>query len=626
MKGTVMKRIISIVMVVCMLGSLMFVSPSAKGVAISHIDLTGLAEPQNSVYPGFTLVMPSNAHFKLDTTEGINGIEWRDLTAGKDLTTTDKFVSAHEYRVIIHLVADSDYYFYRYTGEAYVLTTVNGTTCATSFPYNSEKYLDIYYYPKVVGAEKLEGSVFLLSDPKAGVFASFGKSGGVANVSLSDLQVQWQRRASTSDPFENIAGANSMTYTPTGYDVGKYLRVKVGAKGYYNYLYSDSKKVVKSDNNAEPTPANFYIDGDQLYLMGVVGQQYVVTLNKRAQNGNTYDLNEGDWKWSYQINYTYDQKLNITLAAEMDKYVYVYTRFMETDEKKAGTKVAFSQCYFKENYRLTDVQLTCETPESDLIEGGVAKFCVDPVPSNATNFNGIRGDNWSVDGSYLGSEYGALYANPACTVPLDESTSYKTVYVKLKKAKNGLQVAVVTQIGYTDFLRDSVSLNVKAKNGLYNVKDIGCVDVGVFAGGYIDFVPIYPSPSPANMSYVSINNNNGSGSPYVWFADSEADGITIDATNAVPGTYYYSFYNGSYNIGSFKVIVFDPNPPRRPGDCNNDGWFDNKDVVLLFRYVSGNEKEEDETLYDFDENGVPDNKDVVALFRFVSSSENEPKG
>ncbi|MBQ7698996.1 MAG: hypothetical protein IJT49_01470 [Clostridia bacterium] len=55
------------------------------------------------------------------------------------------------------------------------------------------------------------------------------------------------------------------------------------------------------------------------------------------------------------------------------------------------------------------------------------------------------------------------------------------------------------------------------------------------------------------------------------------------------------------------------------GDCNKDGEVDNKDIVTLFRYVSGNEKEEDETIYDYDQDGEVNNKDVTSLFRAVST-------
>ena len=57
------------------------------------------------------------------------------------------------------------------------------------------------------------------------------------------------------------------------------------------------------------------------------------------------------------------------------------------------------------------------------------------------------------------------------------------------------------------------------------------------------------------------------------------------------------------------------------GDINLDGEANNKDVVTLFRYVSGNNKEEDETLFDYNKDGEVNNKDVVSLFRYLSSAE-----
>ena len=56
------------------------------------------------------------------------------------------------------------------------------------------------------------------------------------------------------------------------------------------------------------------------------------------------------------------------------------------------------------------------------------------------------------------------------------------------------------------------------------------------------------------------------------------------------------------------------------GDVNEDGEVNNKDVVILFRYVSSpNKPEVNIKLYDFNEDGQINNKDVVSLFRYVSS-------
>ena len=56
-----------------------------------------------------------------------------------------------------------------------------------------------------------------------------------------------------------------------------------------------------------------------------------------------------------------------------------------------------------------------------------------------------------------------------------------------------------------------------------------------------------------------------------------------------------------------------------PGDINGDFEVDNKDIVTLFRYVSGG-KDLNVSVIALDTNGdgTVDNKDIVTLFRFVS--------
>ena len=57
----------------------------------------------------------------------------------------------------------------------------------------------------------------------------------------------------------------------------------------------------------------------------------------------------------------------------------------------------------------------------------------------------------------------------------------------------------------------------------------------------------------------------------------------------------------------------------RSGDTNGDGTIDNKDVVTLFRFVSGNKDGAIAENCDFNGDGEVNNKDVAALFRAVSS-------
>ena len=55
------------------------------------------------------------------------------------------------------------------------------------------------------------------------------------------------------------------------------------------------------------------------------------------------------------------------------------------------------------------------------------------------------------------------------------------------------------------------------------------------------------------------------------------------------------------------------------GDANGDGEIDNKDVVILFRFLSGSTKNVVEDNCDYNNDGEINNKDVVILFRWASN-------
>ncbi len=80
---------------------------------------------------------------------------------------------------------------------------------------------------------------------------------------------------------------------------------------------------------------------------------------------------------------------------------------------------------------------------------------------------------------------------------------------------------------------------------------------------------------------------------------------------------------GDTSGGIIANRLNDPNyvPPEiveiQPGDINEDGFIDNKDVVALFRFVSAMNGTPKKTM-DFNNDGFVNNKDVAALFRYVS--------
>ena len=58
-----------------------------------------------------------------------------------------------------------------------------------------------------------------------------------------------------------------------------------------------------------------------------------------------------------------------------------------------------------------------------------------------------------------------------------------------------------------------------------------------------------------------------------------------------------------------------------PGDINGDGEVNNKDVVVLFKYLSGVNTECDKYALDVNNDGYNDNKDTATLFRYVSGGD-----
>ena len=76
----------------------------------------------------------------------------------------------------------------------------------------------------------------------------------------------------------------------------------------------------------------------------------------------------------------------------------------------------------------------------------------------------------------------------------------------------------------------------------------------------------------------------------------------------------------SVSIDAAYTASYNRNAPFTPGDVNGDGEVDNKDVVALFRYVSGGNINVNEAALDINSDGDVNNKDVMVLFRRLSGS------
>lgn len=116
----------------------------------------------------------------------------------------------------------------------------------------------------------------------------------------------------------------------------------------------------------------------------------------------------------------------------------------------------------------------------------------------------------------------------------------------------------------------------------------------------------------AVIAYTSVNDFDGG----VFRFDLKAKttikpgDYTIKCKISVEG---YSFLDPTINISINEEEVL-----KLPGDINDDGNVNNKDVVALFRYVSGSSVTVNVAAVDINGDGSINNKDVVALFRYVS--------
>lgn len=102
--------------------------------------------------------------------------------------------------------------------------------------------------------------------------------------------------------------------------------------------------------------------------------------------------------------------------------------------------------------------------------------------------------------------------------------------------------------------------------------------------------------------------------------------IPDDPAQKEDDTYVYTFKGWDKNpvkvtedatyTATYKITE---KPLFLPGDINGDGSVDNKDVVRLFRYISGGDVTVNRLALDVNGDGEVDNKDVIALFRYLNN-------
>ena len=421
----------------------------------------------------------------------------------------------------------------------------------------------------------VKGAVALSTAPSPGNELGFTLSGDIASAQteniwqISDDDATWQdieENAPAGAPAQDGVSrarkvASELVYVPTEDQVGKYIRVKVAADQHSGYIYSPSRQIAKklcTDVPVIPTLTNI---NDKVYVSNAkTTQEYLIFTTSK----DISSLTESDWADAV----TPESEVGFfELNSATNTNNIVFTRIKETVSTLASEAVAESRLYIGTSVYLTDIELSVSKTvgyfqninnELNCKVGDVIRCDATPVPSNATNWYGISGSNWTVDNRNTGSPYGTFYEDADCTVPINTSTNYKTVYLKTLTEKNYLEVRILyynSGIGYKSRAKE---FNV-TPDGYFPLLDYinGCSRT-IAAGEKITGIEVSRRPFSGSVYGLTTEVSGEGIAPVVSFSLYET--MTINAINATPGVYVYTPLQNGHplnNNATFTITVTD---------------------------------------------------------------------
>ncbi|MBE6773988.1 MAG: hypothetical protein E7544_07165 [Ruminococcaceae bacterium] len=279
-------------------------------------------------------------------------------------------------------------------------------------------------------------------------------------------------------------------FTPTAYHNGRDLRLAITVDGMNGKLYSSRVRVTKQsqDFGAPPIKAGAEVNyaNAQITISDYSSaQEYVLTESAATP----------DWETALRPD---DGGVFRNLTKE--KIYYIHTRYKETDEKAAGTKVVYTVADLREQVYLTGIELVAEKVYA--AANTYVKITAKPIPANAINFEGILGSKWILN-SGTGST-AKLYATLR-GMAINPDSYYKSVYLYGTQAET-VNVSAEMTIGYNNVVRDTVTVERADQNGRY-----------AFSNSEISYRPDFNGTSHVTLNrgtsaVVSlVNNDSGRG-------------------------------------------------------------------------------------------------------------------
>ncbi len=389
--------------------------------------------------------------------------------------------------------------------------------------------------------------------------------------------VEWYRVNNTGNITKVGTGD---TYIPTAADVGYKIKAMVFYSSHQGAVYSNELPVVVKQNNNEPNRPTLQISTPSgsstryVYVSAYPTQEYIVLTTPKAVDA----LTEADWANAMSRS---SIGLLQLCQANYDQVYYVYTRFKETATHAPGTQVLYSSISGGTSVNYTGISMTA-TPMNGAtlipddhgyccLKNTVVKLTLSPVPSNATNFNGVLGSGMSISkptgstGTNWDNECGTLYADAACTQSLVSGQYYKTVYAKLKANRDndifgnaniraylaGFTSDLYFQVANDDGTWDLWGLNMRAYYTSHVTKGCSVIE------------PIVPIPAMADISNVTVEYAGYRGSlsnpiPPTVTVNTQAKTFTVstyDATADDNGYYTFHFMDGDRNLAYTNIYV-----------------------------------------------------------------------
>ena len=401
-----------------------------------------------------------------------------------------------------------------------------------------------------IGMPALSGTVTVAAIDK---WMRYTLTGMARDLQLSGVKIipLWQISDNATDSWQDLTAESDGGYLVKADDVNKYIRVRIAAEGAEGYIYSAPKQVKKSSCYVDVVSAYLSLTDNKVYLNNPkTTQEYIIMSGKKAVS----NLTESDWAKSVKPTSTSKMLLGGTANATN----YVYTRVKETDNMLAGTDIPVSWIYAGTNTYLQNISLSCEGVSSGLTSdsyyyyckvGDVIKVTASPIPSNATNYQGIYYDKW-----FNNTKSGTFYANQACTQTLQSGEYYKTVYFKPTVQRNNVDINAEFQKGYNDIAHDDIAINIADANGRFLITSCSA-EVYICKGEKVTGQVLDVFPSKATVYGITTALTSGDGTAPVLTFQSNGT-FSVDATNATKGRYYYSVsQNGVKLTGSIKVEV-----------------------------------------------------------------------